>query len=242
MIDYPAPQNDSPQALYKWAMDLLQRFSLEEQRKASSNENSSTYMPGHRIAWGGATIPEGWLWENGQILDKLSYPGLFGVYGNRYSLEDDPEGTFRLPDTRGRVPMYLEGEEEFYGGESEVFLTEDHLPEVELEVTDPGHTHEFSGSPHTHGVTDPGHTHATVGGVAINAGSAGVTTGSTNRPLTSGGALVISSAVTGVTVNSATAEGTNAQAETGITVKLNGKGEAVALTPPWFYSRWIVKI
>ena len=56
--------------------------------------------------FGGETLPDGYLW-----CDGASYPAngdylkLFEVIGTAYNGEDDAEGTFRVPDLRGRVAV-----------------------------------------------------------------------------------------------------------------------------------------
>ena len=70
----------------------------------------------------------------------------------------------------------------------------------------PAHTHIFTGTAHNHGITDPGHTHI----INANSYNNSTSTGGGGQPCTYGLAGSINSAVTGISINNATASGTNA--------------------------------
>ena len=91
--------------------------------------------------FGGETLPDGYLW-----CDGASYPAngdyrkLFEVIGTAYNGEDDAEGTFRVPDLRGRVAVGKNagtfGALGKTGGEETHTLTTEEMP---------AHNHTFSG-------------------------------------------------------------------------------------------------
>ncbi|BDF57924.1 hypothetical protein CE91St36_07410 [Christensenellaceae bacterium] len=54
--------------------------------------------------YAGETLPDGYLWCDGQSYPANGiYKKLFDVIGTAYNQTDDAEGTFRVPDMRGRV-------------------------------------------------------------------------------------------------------------------------------------------
>lgn len=53
-------------------------------------------------AYGGSTIPAGWLLCDGQAVSRTTYPELFSVIGTTYG-SGDGSTTFNVPDLRGRV-------------------------------------------------------------------------------------------------------------------------------------------
>lgn len=61
------------------------------------------YAPGITMAFIGTTdvVPEGWLLCDGKRLNTADYPRLYDEIGQYFSVEANPEGTFRLPDYRG---------------------------------------------------------------------------------------------------------------------------------------------
>jgi len=69
-------------------------------------------MPvGGMMIWPTSTVPSGWAWCNGAELDINIYSLLFNVIGYTYTPVDglgnptSTEGTFVLPDLRGRLPL-----------------------------------------------------------------------------------------------------------------------------------------
>lgn len=112
----------------------------------------------------------GWLMCDGRALSNADYPDLYEVIGTTFGSDD--EGTFKLPDMRGRV-MGCAGQGD--GLTDRVFGTmlgaETHtLNSNEM----PSHTHSATSSNagghnhggwtnteglHSHTVNDPGHTH-----------------------------------------------------------------------------------
>lgn len=177
---------------------------------------------------------DGWKLCNGQSLLKFEYPDLFAAIGGTWGETAD---TFALPDFRGRLPIGAGGSAgltlKAAGGAHQIVLTQDQMPPHAHDLTDPGHTHTFSGTPHAHGVTDPGHSHTAAvvapGSATSGPSADGAATGST------------SSEVTGITVDAATAGGTNATSATGIAVQSAGAGSPVTILPPVIAVNWLVR-
>jgi microcystin-dependent protein len=95
----------------------------------------------------GTETPEGWLFCEGQLLLRETWPELAGALGDRWAQPGDTDPTlFRLPDLRGKFVRGATGEidEELSGGVDEVVLTEANLPAVELSVTIAPHTHTLA--------------------------------------------------------------------------------------------------
>ena len=55
---------------------------------------------GSEITWATATLPTGWLEENGAAISRSTYSALFAVIGTEYGVGDG-SSTFNLPDARG---------------------------------------------------------------------------------------------------------------------------------------------
>ncbi|MBN2130329.1 MAG: tail fiber protein [Sedimentisphaerales bacterium] len=130
-------------------------------------------MPiGSILIYAGTTPPDGWLMCDGQYYDLLAYPELFELIEFTYGSSADG-GAFRVPDLTGRVPVGLSviwqfNELGMKGGETEVTLGLDQMPEHNHGVTAASHSHDIAVSPHNHvvnvsphghGVEDPGHDH-----------------------------------------------------------------------------------
>lgn len=84
-----------------------------------------------------ATIPQGWILCNGQLLQIRNNSALFALLSNTYG--GDGRTTFAVPDLRGRVPVHP-GAGVTLGqsaGEAAHVLTVSEIPQ---------HTHELSAS------------------------------------------------------------------------------------------------
>lgn len=177
---------------------------------------------------------DGWKLCNGQSLAKTEFPTLYAVIGGAYGETTD---TFNLPDLRGRTVLGAGGTAGASlfgtGGAHEVTLTVEQLPPHGHGITDQGHTHAFTGTPHGHGVTDPGHSHTSgeVGTTAVASGS--------DEPVVVSGSTTMET--TGISIDDATAGGTNASAATGVTVDSTGSGDAIDILPPYVGVNWIIR-
>jgi microcystin-dependent protein len=63
--------------------------------------------PGVVLPFAGSTLPPGWLWCDGDAIDRWYYARLFGIIGVQFG-SGDGSTTFNLPDMRGRVPVALD--------------------------------------------------------------------------------------------------------------------------------------
>lgn len=180
--------------------------------------------------------PDGGAWKfmNGQWLEKSGYQRLYAVFKDK---TDETETSFKLPDMNGRT-MLGASETTSLGamvGQSQILLSINQMPKHGHAVTDPGHTHVFTGSPHSHNITDPGHAHS-----ADEAGSTpDAATGSDEATAQSGGTS--GSATTGIGIDPAIAGGTNEPSQTGIEISEMGGGAPVDITPPALVVNWLVR-
>jgi microcystin-dependent protein len=62
---------------------------------------SSTITPGMVMFYAGKTAPDGWLYCNGQAVNRATYAKLFALIGTMYGAGDGST-TFNLPDCRGQ--------------------------------------------------------------------------------------------------------------------------------------------
>ena len=203
------PDQRNYPTLEAWAEALVRELATLNlgQQTQQATATPTDALPGSGQIWFGDTIPSGWLEAKGQVLPIDTYPNLARALGTKWNTGGEGAGNFRLPDARGKV---LRGAiaAETYGGSDSVTLAQSNLPAVNLTVTDPGHTHSFTGSPHTHSVTDPGHVHGTTGSPLFGGSSSSIGAGGVSMPLGAAGTLFVNSAATGVTVANATAGGT----------------------------------
>jgi len=67
------------------------------------DENEGFMFPGMMVPSGRITPPDNWLLCDGTAYLIVQYPALYNAIGDAFG--DDGEGTFRVPDLRGRVPV-----------------------------------------------------------------------------------------------------------------------------------------
>jgi microcystin-dependent protein len=141
-----------------------------------------------------AAAPANWLLCHGQAVSRTTYAALFAAIGVVAGAGNGTT-TFNLPDLRGRVPLGRDN----MGGTPANRVT---VAVTGLDATALG---AAGGSQllhaHTHGVTDPGHTHGFTGD-AVN--GVGADTSGMDVGIGVGGpGGTIASATTELTVNSA---------------------------------------
>lgn len=142
--------------------------------------NSAIYTPvGSIITYAGTTAPAGWLFCDGSEVTKTTYARLYAVIGTTYGTASN--GTkFVLPNLADRIPVGKSGATSVgnTGGNSSVTLSVEQLPShthtgttdvsgvhTHTGTTDVSGAHTHTGTTdsngsHTHGITDPGHTHS----------------------------------------------------------------------------------
>lgn len=98
---------------------------------------------------GRPTAPSGYLFCEGQAVNRTTYATLFAAIGTTYGAGNGST-TFNLPDLRGRVPVGADGaagrlseldEPGKVGGEEKHLLSEAEMPSHSHTVEDPGHKH-----------------------------------------------------------------------------------------------------
>lgn len=193
--------------------------------RTGSSQGSSIFNAGDIKESAASGEPLGWLECNGRAVSRSTYSILFGTIGTTYG-PGDGSTTFNLPDYRGRFRI---GTNVSYplgtiGGSSSTVLSVGNLPAHTHGVTDPGHTHTFTGTPHIHGTSDPGHAHPSV--VPSSTNTAGTAAGATIAGNTG-------SALTAILVVAAIAGGTNAPNTTGIVIDPTGAGTPFTNLPPY---------
>lgn len=61
--------------------------------------------PGFIQMYGGTSVPGGWLFCDGSILEQADFPDLYLVIGNNFDTGGESPSQFRLPDFRSRSPI-----------------------------------------------------------------------------------------------------------------------------------------
>lgn len=148
-------------------------------------------------AYGGDTIPNGYLLCDGSAISRTTFAALFGAIGTKHG-NGDGSTTFNLPDYRGR---FLRGKDFATGRDP------DAAGRTAMQTG--GSTGDAVGSiqddqlgTHGHGVSDPGHTHNYTTFQNVEATS--TSGGGARFPVTA----TTTANVTGLTVNNYTASET----------------------------------
>lgn len=207
-------------------------------RSGGAQGGVQTFTSGDIKASGSANTQGGWLACNGSAVSRATYSALFGAIGTTWGIGDGAT-TFNLPDLRGKALIGVSGSHALgaTGGSETTTLSTTNLPSHNHGVTDPGHTHTFTGTAHNHAITDGGHTHTlpwhTNSSLGAGAGAVATPTGA--------GADLTGSATTGITVNNATAGGSNASNTTGVTTNNTGSGTPATTMSPFAAVTYLVK-
>lgn len=137
-------------------------------------------------AWLSACTVPPWLYCNGTTFSSATYPALTSLFGSTTLPDFRGRAAFNFNDGTGRVTSSqggVDGNTAFAtGGVQTTSLSSANLPNISFPVTDPGHGHSVTHNAHT-------------GNQSWNGGS--FTVANNNA-----GTITVSSAVTGITVNS----------------------------------------
>lgn len=191
--------------------------------------------PGSLMIWAGSTLPDRTLVCNAAAVSRTTYSALFRAIGTTWGAGDGST-TFNLPDFRGKMVIGADGSSYILGasgGSATTTLITANLPAHSHAVTDPGHTHAFTGTAHNHTITDPGHVHAITTGAGAGTGLA--------APVGAAPTANTNSATTGITINNTTAGGTNASNTTGITTQNTGSGTAANTISPYAAAQVLIR-
>lgn len=227
-INAPIAELNSGATTPAWYRFFVAIFNI-----ISVQGNGNTLVSGQVITFAGAVLPTGFLACDGSAVSRNTYAGLFNAIGTTWG-DGDGASTFNVPDFRDR---FLVGAGLTYtvghtGGSPTATLTTANLASHNHGVTDPGHTHVFTGTPHGHAITDPGHVHTTAtpdSNGTNGSDPVGESAGDTG------------SATTGITINNTAAAGTNATSPTGISTQNAGTATPFSILPPYGAVQTIIK-
>jgi len=184
--------------------------------------NSFIYTPvGSILTYAGVASPNGWLLCDGREVSKTTYPRLFAIIGNLYGTPVN-NTNFVLPNLVDRVPVGKKNDNSVgnSGGNSSITLSVSQLPShTHTGTSDVSGAHNHTGTSdlsgahnhtgtsglsgsHNHTINDPGHTHSqtTINDDFNNSG--GNPPGFTGDSAGSRTWNNISTAYTGISVNS----------------------------------------
>ncbi|MEW5849805.1 MAG: phage tail protein [Myxococcota bacterium] len=177
------------------------------------------------VAFAGTVPPTGWLMCDGSALSRTQYAALFNAIGTAHGAPD--EGTFNLPDYRGRFLRGVDGDAGRDpdratrqamapgGNAGDVVGSIQQDTTQRHQHTDPGHNHAVADPGHTHAVSDPGHAHIYPFLAATGAGGIGA------GPTWAGANASTYAAVTGISLY-------NAYTGVGVASAVTGLGEPAA--------------
>lgn len=201
-------------------------------KKIRKDNLFSGFLPtGAIIQFAGANEPEGWVFCDGQALNRTEFSALFSAIGTAYGAGDGST-TFNVPDYRGRVVVGRNASDAQFDTLGETGGAKTHtLSAAEM----PSHSHGVNQSPHGHGVSDPGHSHSLRGFNAAYPGGAGsADDGSgvewTRTFDTRGGGITASGTGIGI-------QGANAN----ISIAAAGSGQAHNNLQPYQVANFIIK-
>ena len=146
------------------------------------------------INWGTDTAPDKWLFLEGQALSRVTYKGLFEIYGTTHGAGDGST-TFNLPDARGKFILA----QATAGTGATLGSTGGSLDHTH---TIPGHSHTVSVSGTTN--AGGGHGHSASGSSSTD-GAHTHTQGAHNHAISSIGRLDTDGDQAGATVHGASA-------------------------------------
>ena len=142
---------------------------------ATTSELVDAVPPGTVSDYAGLTVPNGWLFCNGQTVSRTTYDDLFLAIGTIYNTGGEAGTDFRLPDLRGRVTAGFDNmggaanagrlglmastTAGGVGGAQSVALDTTMMPAHNHAVTDGTHAHGYSDPTHAHSIADPTHSH-----------------------------------------------------------------------------------
>lgn len=84
----------------------ITKRSTVKSTAASGSQNDAGIKPGTSIEGWWATVPAGYLLEDGSAVSRTTYADLFAVIGTTFGAGNGST-TFNLPDSRGRVAVHL---------------------------------------------------------------------------------------------------------------------------------------
>lgn len=103
---------------------------------------------GSSVASYAASIPSGYLYENGSAVSRTTYAALFATIGTTYGAGNGST-TFNIPDSRGRVAVNINASDAEFDVMGEKFGTKTHLVDIgEM----PSHTHIQNAHNHNSGI------------------------------------------------------------------------------------------
>ena len=85
------------------SVPFADQSSAGNKKKATVQSIIDLVLPsGLLLAYGGGTVPTGWLWCDGSAISRTTYSALFSAIGTLWGVGDGST-TFNLPDSRGRA-------------------------------------------------------------------------------------------------------------------------------------------
>ena len=149
----------NPRTVWPPATDSIARVDWVNQ--AISDSFSQAGPPvGSIIMWAGWNYPTNWIPLDGREISRTQYPVLFSMIGTAYG-NGNGSTTFNLPNMQARFPLMIGNgrTQGWLGGEENVTLNVNQMPNHGHGVNDPGHNHIISDNGHEHNTETHRHRH-----------------------------------------------------------------------------------
>lgn len=149
----------NPRTVWPPATDSIARVDWVNQ--TISNSFSQAGPPvGSIIMWAAWGYPTNWIPLDGREISRADYPTLFAMIGTAYG-NGNGSTTFNLPNMQARFPLMIGNgrTQGWLGGEENVTLSVNQMPNHGHGVNDPGHNHIISDNGHEHNTETHRHRH-----------------------------------------------------------------------------------
>lgn len=159
-IDKPILPKPEGKEWIRWASEMVQVLTMWFDRLGQNGIPAGTPFP-----FLGTDVPPGYLEMNGQVVSQRTYLALYYAIGDRYNTGGEGAGNFRLPNAAGMV--FMQDNSFALGGSDTASIALANLPNVNLPVTEVGHSHLVQNVLAPSGTTN------------VGSGSTPITTGTT---------------------------------------------------------------
>lgn len=185
---------------------------------------------GASIEYSGSVLPAGFLWRDGSLVLRATYPALYAVLGDVFGANDGTTN-FRLPGGGGRIPIMRDSGQAEFDVLGETGGAKTHTL---LLTESPIHSHTSAAHNHTqaaHNHTQDAHTHTVWANLLAVAGS--------NRRAPAAASSTDNVATNSIVATNQPATAVNVEAS--IAINSSGSGGSHNNLQPYYVSNFIIR-